>query len=107
MKGLGNMQGIMKQMNQMQNRMKQVQESFAENKYEGSAGGGAVKVTVQGQDKIIDFKISSEIFSSEDKDMLQDLLVAATNDALARSKEAYNKEMEKVTGNSMPFSGLL
>ena len=106
MKGFGGgLQQMMRKMNQVQSQMKKAQEAFSQNKYEGSAGGGAVKVTLQGKDKLVAFKISPEIFSSEDKEMLEDMLIAATNDALAQAKEAYNKEMEKVSG-PLPIPGL-
>ena len=101
----GGLQNMMKKMNQVQIQMKKAQEAFSQNKYEGSAGGGGVKATVQGRDKIIGVKISQELCNTEEKEMLEDMLVVATNDALTKAKDAYDKEMERVTG-PLPFSGL-
>ena len=96
--GGGSLQQIMKKMNQVQNQMKKVQESFSQKTYEGTAGGGAVKATVQGRDKIVSFKINPELLSSEEKEMLEDMLIVATNDALSQAQDAYNTEIEKITG---------
>ncbi|KSU86447.1 nucleoid-associated protein [Bacillus sp. VT 712] len=91
--GMGNMQKMMKQMQKMQKDMQKAQEELAEKTIEGTAGGGMVKVVVNGQKEIIDVKIKEEVVDPEDIEMLQDLVLAATNDAL--------KQMDELTNNTM------
>lgn len=100
MKGMpgGGMAQLMRQANQMQMKMKKMQEDLAAKKYDGKAGGGAVEVTVDGDHFIKNVKISPDIFKSADAEMLQDMLMAATNDAVKLAKDEYSKEMEKITG---------
>lgn len=100
MKGMpgGGMAQLMKQANQMQLKMKKLQEELAEKTYEGTAGGGAVKVTATGQNLLKSIEITDDVMKSGDKEMLQDLVLAAANDALKTAKETSAKEMEKVTG---------
>ena len=93
----GGMAQLMKQANQMQVKMKKLQEELALKNYEGTAGGGAVKVTVTGNSMVKSVEITPDLMK-EDVDMLQDLIVAATNEALKNAKEYSSKEMEKVTG---------
>ena len=98
MKGMqGGMAQLMKQANQMQMKMKKVQEELALRTYEGTSGGGAVKVTVTGDNAIKAVVISPDVMK-EDVEMLQDLILTATNEALKTAKETSNKEMEKITG---------
>ena len=105
-KGRGNsMQNLIRQANQMQTRMKKVQEELAEKQYESTSGGGAVKVTVKGENHIQALQISPEIFKEADADMLQDMLITALNDALSSAKKDQEAEMAKVTGN-MSIPGL-
>lgn len=99
MKGMqGGMAQLMKQANQMQLKMKKVQEELALRTYDGTAGGGAVKVTVTGDNLLKAVTLSADIVKSGDAEMLQDLFVAATNEALKAAKESSAKEMEKITG---------
>ncbi|AQX52985.1 YbaB/EbfC family nucleoid-associated protein [Priestia flexa] len=91
--GMGNMQKMMKQMQKMQKDMQKAQEELAEKTIEGTAGGGMVTVVVNGQKEIIDVKIKEEVVDPEDIEMLQDLVLAATNDAL--------KQMDELTNNTM------
>lgn len=99
MKGMqGGMAQLMKQANQMQLKMKKVQEELAQKTYDGTAGGGAVKVTVAGDNMIKSVTISAELMKSGDTEMLQDLVMAATNDAMKLAKDTSAKEMEKITG---------
>ena len=100
MKGFpgGGMQGMMKQMNQMKRKMEQVQEELAQREYEGTAGGEAVKVTAKGENNIDRIEIPEDLAKAEDIEMLTDMLVIATNDALKKAKEDSEKEMSKVTG---------
>lgn len=106
MKGFGGgMQGLLKQATQMQNKMKKVQDEIATKEFEGTAGGGAVSIKVTGETKIIGVKINPDVVKSGDVEMLQDLILAATNDAVKAAKDYSSKEMEKVTGG-MNFPGL-
>jgi hypothetical protein len=99
MKGLpGGMQALMKQANQMQLKMKKTQEELATKEFEGTSGGGAIQVTVTGDNKLVKVVISPEVMKSNDVEMLQDLILAATNDAIRLAKETSQKEMDKVTG---------
>jgi DNA-binding YbaB/EbfC family protein len=99
MKGLpGGMQGLMKQANQMQLKMKKVQEELATREFEGTSGGGAVQVKVTGDTKVSKVIIGADVMKSGDVEMLQDLILTATNDAIRLAKETSQKEMDKVTG---------
>jgi DNA-binding YbaB/EbfC family protein len=103
--GAGGMAQLMKQANQMQLKMKKLQEELAQKDYEGSAGGGAVKVTVNGENQLKAIEIQDEVFKAGDKEMLQDMFLAAANEALKIAKETSAKEMEKITGG-MNIPGL-
>ncbi|HEY8269734.1 MAG TPA: YbaB/EbfC family nucleoid-associated protein [Pseudobdellovibrionaceae bacterium] len=99
MKGFsGGMAQLMKQANQMQTRMKKVQEELAQQHYEGTSGGGAVTVKVSGEYKMMSLTINPEVVKSGDVEMLQDLILTATNEAVKIARETSQKEMEKVTG---------
>ncbi len=99
----GGMQQLMKQANQMQNKMKKIQEELATQEFSGTSGGGAVTVTVNGSNQVLSVVVQPDVVSSDDIEMLQDLIVTATNDALKVAKETSDKEMAKVTGGmSMP-----
>ena len=106
MKGFnGGMAQLMKQANQMQMKMKKLQEELQQKSYQGTAGGGAVTVTTLGDSQLKSIEISDEAFKSGDREMLQDLVLAAANDALKTAKETSAKEMEKITGG-MNIPGL-
>ena len=99
----GGMQQLMKQANQMQNRMKKVQEELKQREFEGTAGGGGVTVKVNGDTELTAVAIQEDVFSDGDAEMLQDLFLAATNDAIKLAKETSQKEMDKITGGfNMP-----
>lgn len=99
MKGLpGGMAQLMKQANQMQMRMKKAQEELAKATYEGTSGGGAVKITVTGDNMIKNITIDPEVIKAGDAEMLQDMIMSATNDAMKKAKDTSAKEMEKITG---------
>lgn len=103
MKGFGGMQQLMKQANQMQMKMKKLQEEFATREFVASSGGGAVEVTVLGESQIKTVNIDKDVFSEGDPEMLQDMLVLACNEALTKSKEEYKVASEKITGGmSLP-----
>jgi DNA-binding YbaB/EbfC family protein len=106
MKGFaGGMAQLMKQANQMQLKMKKAQEEMAQKTFDGTAGGGAIKVTVNGDHYIKSITIDPDVVKSNDVEMLQDLILAATNDAVKVAKETTAKEMEKITGG-MNIPGL-
>lgn len=106
MKGFaGGMAQLMKQANQMQLKMKKVQEELAQKTYEGRAGGGAVKIVVNGDNQLKAVNIDAEVLKSGDGEMLQDLIVTAANDALKMAKDASAQEMQKITGG-MNIPGL-
>lgn len=106
-KGRGNsMQNLIRQANQMQAKMKQVQDELANKEYSSTSGGGAVKVTIKGENTINALQIDPEIFKEGDVEMLQDMLLTALNDALDTAKKDQESEMAKVTGN-MNIPGLV
>lgn len=88
----------MQQAQQMQAKIAEIQEQLRKKTITGSAGGGMVNVTVNGQGDILAVSIEDELLSSQEKDMLQDLVVAATNDALKRAKDLGKQEMQQFTG---------
>ena len=95
MKGMGNM---MKQAQQLQSKMLKLQEELADRTVETSSGGGMVKVVSNGKQQIISLEIEKEVVDPEDVEMLQDLILAAINDALTKSQEMVSSEMSKLTG---------
>ena len=102
MKGLGgggnSLQKIMQQANQMQMKMKKVQDELAVQQYEGSSGGGVVSVKVSGANRLVSVNIKPDVMSAGDVEMLQDLIVTAANDALVKASETSQAEMSKITG---------
>jgi nucleoid-associated protein EbfC len=102
--GMGNMQNMMKQMQKMQKKMQEAQEELNEKKIDGSAGGGMVTVTVTGSKEVVEVKINPEAVDPDDVEMLQDLVLAATNDALKKVEELTNNTMGQFTkGMNLPF----
>ncbi len=101
-----NMGKLMKQAQQLQSKMAKLQEEMAEKTVEASAGGGMVKVVANGKQEIAAIHIEKEVVDPEDVDMLQDLLLAAINEALARSQAMVSEEMNKLTGG-MNIPGLM
>ncbi|OCA89370.1 YbaB/EbfC family nucleoid-associated protein [Pseudobacillus wudalianchiensis] len=104
MRGMGNMQNMMKQMQKMQKKMAEAQEELAAKEFEGTAGGGMVTVKISGQKEVVDVLIKEEAVDPDDIEMLQDLVLAATNDALKKVDEETNKTMGQFTkGMNLPF----
>lgn len=101
----GNMNNMMKQVQKMQADMERMQKEIEEKEFEASAGGGAVTVKVSGKKQIIDIKIDEDVVDPDDVEMLQDLIMAAVNEALRIADETVNKEMGKLTGG-MNIPGL-
>jgi len=95
MKGMGNM---MKQAQKLQTQMLRLQEELAEKTVETTAGGGMIKVLANGRQQILSIQIEKEVVDPDDVEMLQDLVVAAVNDALQKSQEMVSAEMSKLTG---------
>ena len=102
MKGLPNMQGMMRQVQKMQEKMAQVQEELEGKTVVGDAGGGMVKVTANGKQRIVKVKIEKEVVNPEDVELLEDLVVAATNKALEEAGKLAQDEMAKVTSGMLP-----
>jgi len=93
-----NMNNMMKQAQKLQKKMLQAQEELATKTVEASAGGGMVKVVANGAQKIESIVLEKEVVDPEDVEMLQDLVLAAVNDALKKSQEMVSAEMSKLTG---------
>ncbi|MEZ4599701.1 MAG: YbaB/EbfC family nucleoid-associated protein [Syntrophotaleaceae bacterium] len=101
-KGLGN---IMKQAQIMQQKMERMQQELQNRQVEASAGGGMVTATVNGQQQLLSLKIEPSVVDPEDIEMLQDLILAAVNQAVKKSQEMMQEEMAKITGG-MNIPGL-
>lgn len=95
---MGNMGKMMKQVQEMQKNMAKMQEELANKTVDASAGGGVVKVIVNGKQEVVTIEIKPEAVDPEDVEMLQDLVLAAVNEALRKSQEMVAQEMNKVTG---------
>ncbi len=96
--GFGGMANLMKQANQMQLKMKKVQEELSKREFDGTSGGGVVKVKVNGDHKLLAVTIDPEVVKAGDVEMLQDLILTATNDAIEVARKTSSQEMEKITG---------
>lgn len=103
MKGMANM---MKQAQKLQSRILKLQEEMAEKTVEATSGGGMVTVLANGKQQIVSIRIEKEVIDPEDAEMLQDLILAAVNDALVKSQEMISAEMSKLTGG-MNIPGLM
>ncbi len=96
-----NMTNLFKQAQKMQEDMAKVQEALEEMSVEGSAGGGMVVAIATGKGKITSVKIDPEIVSDEDIEMMEDMVAAAVNQAIEKSQEMANTEMQKVAGGML------
>jgi hypothetical protein len=98
-----NMQQMMKQAQKMQKQMAEMQEQLANKVLEVSGGGGAVKITINGEKQITNLVISPDVVDPDDVEMLQDLVMTAVNEAIRQVDEAANSQMSKITGGiSLP-----
>jgi DNA-binding YbaB/EbfC family protein len=109
MKGMPNMGQIMKQAQQIQSKMAKLQEDLGDRTVESSSGGGMVTVIANGRQEILSIEIDREVIDPDESEMLQDLIIAAVNDALSRARDMMNEEMGKLTkGMNIPgMPGLL
>ena len=94
----GNMNNLMKQAQRMQRQMEENQKEMETKEFCAAAGGGAVEVVVTGKKEVVKVQLSEEVVDPEDIEMLQDLIVAATNEALRKAEEANAESMNKMTG---------
>lgn len=94
----GNMNNLMKQAQKMQKQMEENAKELEAKEYTASAGGGAVTVTVSGKKEVISVKLSPEVVDPDDIEMLEDLIVAATNEAYRQMEEESSQAMAKLTG---------
>jgi hypothetical protein len=100
----GNMNNIMKQAQKMQKQMEEAQKELEEKEITTTSGGGAVSVTVSGKREITAIKLSPEVVDPDDIEMLQDLIIAATNEGLRKIEEASQNSVSQITGLSGGFT---
>lgn len=96
--GGANMNKMMKQVQQMQAKMAKLQEELEEKTVEATSGGGVVRVVANGKNEIVEIEIKPEVLDPEDPEMIQDLVLAACNEALRQAQEMVAEEMGKITG---------
>jgi nucleoid-associated protein EbfC len=106
MASIGEMGNLLKQAQEMQTRMAKIQEELGQKTVEGSAGGGMVQVTVNGQFNLVAVKIEPSVINSSEKEMLEDLVLAAVNDGMRKARDLVSTEMSKLTGG-LKIPGLM
>ena len=94
----GNMNNLMKQAQKMQKQMEESQKALEEKEFKAAAGGGAVEVTVTGKKEITSVKLKEEVVDPDDIEMLEDLIMAAVNEALRKVEEETQSNMSRLTG---------
>lgn len=101
----GNMANLMKQAQRMQRQMEEGQKELETKEFSATAGGGAVEAVVSGKKEILRLTLSQEVVDPEDVEMLQDLIMAAVNEALRKAEEASSELMGRMTGGlgGLPF----
>jgi hypothetical protein len=97
---------LLKQAQEMQSRMAKIQEELANKTVQGSAGGGMVQVTVNGQFHMTAVRIEPSVVNAAEKEMLEDLILAAVNDGMRKARELASSEMSKLTGG-LKIPGLM
>lgn len=102
----GNMNNLMKQAQRMQKQMEEQAKALEEKTYEASAGGGVVKVVISGKKEITQVHIDPEAVDPDDVEMLEDLVMAAVNEAIRMQDEDQSASMSKITGNMGGLGGL-
>lgn len=93
-----NMQQMMKQAKMMQKKMAEIQEELKNMEFEASAGGGAVRAKVNGEQEVLEIRLDKEMIDAEDLDMVEDMVMVAVNDALRQSKDEAKNRMSGLTG---------
>ena len=101
-----NMNNLMKQAQRMQRQMEEAQKELEEKEVTATAGGGAVEVTVSGKHEVTKIKLSEEVVDPDDIEMLEDLIMAATNEAFRKLDEESQSSMAKITGGIGGLGGL-
>ena len=102
----GNMSNLMKQAQKMQRQMEESQKELEEKEFTAAAGGGAVEVTISGKKEVTKVKLDPEAVDPDDVEMLEDLIMAATNEALRKIEELSAETMSKLTGGLGGLGGL-
>lgn len=100
--GMPNVQNVMKQMQKMQEKVAQVQAELEKKTVTADAGGGMVKATVNGKQQLVKIEMEKEVVNPDEKDILEDLILAAVNQALERSSALAQEEMQKATAGMLP-----
>lgn len=100
--GIPNMAGMMKQVQKMQEKMAQVQQELEQKTVTAESGGGMVKVTANGKQQLVRIQIEKEVVNPEDVEMLEDLILAATNKALGEASRMAQEEIAKATSGMLP-----
>ena len=96
--GIGGMSNLLKQAQEMQARIAKIQEELGQKTVMGSAGGGMVQVTVNGQLNLTAVKVDATVINVNEREMLEDLILAAVNDGMRKARDLVSAEMSKVTG---------
>ena len=102
----GNMNNLMKQAQKMQKQMEETTKALEEKEYEATAGGGVVKVKINGKKEVTEVHLDEEVVDKDDIEMLEDLIMAATNEAMRKIDEASQQSMSQITGalgGGLPF----
>jgi len=102
----GNMNNLMKQAQKMQKQMEEQAKALEEKTYEATAGGGVIKVVISGKKELTEVHIDPEVVDPDDVEMLEDLVMAAVNEAIRMQEDDQNEQMSKITGNMGGLGGL-
>lgn len=102
----GNMNNLMKQAQRMQRQMEETTKELESKEYTASSGGGAVSVTVSGKKEVVSVKLSEEVVDPDDIEMLEDLIMAAANEAYRQLDEFSQSSMAKITGGMGGLGGM-
>ncbi len=97
---------LMKQTQKIKAKMEELQEEMAQRTVEASAGGGMVKVVMNGRQEILRLEIDPEVVDPQEVEMLEDLIIAAVNEGIRRSQQLWSEELKKLTGG-LPIPGIL
>ena len=103
----GGMNKMMKQLQKMQSQMAKMQEELAEKTVQGTSGGGVVRIEANGHKELVSVQIDPEVFTEDNREMLEDLILAAVNEAMKRVDEMAAAEMQKITGGLQLPPGML